>query len=191
MSAASVAPRRIRVVGPSGAGKTTYVKALAQRLGLPDLELDAVFWDADWAYRDLAEARGLLAEFLDGPGAQGWVIDGSWRARVGTMLDDAEVILVLAYPRRLVMRRVILRTVGRALTRRELWHGNRERWRNLVSRDPDESVIVFSWRSYRPKLDFYEQQARADPRWVLLRTPRAARRWMEHAASLSAKGSKR
>lgn len=77
------------------------------------------------------------------------------------------------------------------MLRRELWHGNRERWRKVVSRSPDENIILFSWRSYRPKLDFYEQQARADPRWVLLRTPRAARRWMEHAASLSAKGSKR
>ena len=56
------APRRVRVVGNSGSGKTTFGRALAQRLGVPHVELDAVLWDAGWQWRDLDEARALVAE---------------------------------------------------------------------------------------------------------------------------------
>jgi hypothetical protein len=29
--------------------------------------------------------------------------------------------------------------------RRELWNGNRERWTNLITRDPDRSVLAWAW----------------------------------------------
>ena len=36
-------PRRINVVGTSGSGKTTVAGAIAERLGLPHIEMDALF----------------------------------------------------------------------------------------------------------------------------------------------------
>lgn len=42
------APRRIAVVGASGSGKTTFARRLAERLGIPHIELDAIHWGPDW-----------------------------------------------------------------------------------------------------------------------------------------------
>ena len=82
----------------------------------------------------------------------------------------------LDLPRWRVMKRVTTRTLGRVVGRRELWNGNRERWRNIFTLDKDESVIVWSWTQHAKYHDRYEA-ARHDPanahlRFVQLRTPR-------------------
>jgi len=91
-------------------------------------------------------------------------------------------VVFLDLPRRTVMRQVIWRSVSRAALRTRLWHGNRERWRNLVSWNPDKSIIRWAWIRYpvyRGRFD----EARADPRWahltfVSLRSRRAVRSYL-------------
>src|SRR6476619_989744 len=61
-STAASVPRRLRVLGTSGAGKSRLAARVSEVLGVPRLELDAVFWDADWTYRDLDEARSLVRD---------------------------------------------------------------------------------------------------------------------------------
>ena len=48
---------KLRIVGTSGSGKSRLAGEVARRTGLPRLELDEVFWDADWEFRNLDEAR--------------------------------------------------------------------------------------------------------------------------------------
>ena len=52
--------RRISVVGNSGSGKTTVARAIAGALGVPHLELDAVFHQPDWQPLDTAEFRRIV-----------------------------------------------------------------------------------------------------------------------------------
>ncbi|GIG29209.1 toxin [Cellulomonas marina] len=145
----TAAPRRVRVVGNSGAGKTTLARRAADALEVAHLELDEVFWQAGWLHRDPAEGRALVAAFLAGPGREGWVVDGNWRSRLLGMLDDeADLVVWLDLPRRVVMRRVLGRTLRRGLTRQPLWHGNRERLRNLLLRDPEQNVVLWAWTQH-------------------------------------------
>ncbi|WP_425953802.1 toxin [Xylanimonas sp. McL0601] len=171
-------PRRVRVVGNSGAGKTTLARSVAQRLGVPHLELDEVFWDAGWQHRDPVEARRRLAAFLADAGSAGWVVDGNWNTKLEGALDDADAVLWLDYPRRVVMPRVLWRTLVRGVTRRELWHGNREQLGNLLRRDPEHNIVRWAWTQHASYRARYLAAAAGDPRVVRLRTPRAARRWL-------------
>lgn len=142
-------PRRIRIVGASGAGKSRLAEEVADRCGMPRLELDAVFWDADWTHRDAAEGRALVRGFVAAH-PDGWVIDGNWTSRLDGLLDPgtpggADLVVWLDHPRPVVMVRVIRRTLCRAIRREELWHGNRERPTSWLRLDPGKNIVRWSW----------------------------------------------
>jgi adenylate kinase family enzyme len=173
--------RRICVVGNSGSGKTHLARELAERLGVPHLELDALFHRAGWQEAPIpefrAEVTAALARFEAGHG--GWVVDGNYRTRVADLLD-ADTYVWLDYPRSVVAWRVVRRSLGRLVLRRELWNGNRERLRALISRDPGENIVLWSWvehDNYRRK---FEAESARDQQatWIRLRTPHAAARWL-------------
>lgn len=141
--------RRVRIVGVSGSGKTRLAGELASVLGVEHLELDAVFWDAGWTFRDLESARAVIARFVD-EHPDGWVADGNWSSRLDGLLDPgtpggADVLVWLDHSRARVMGRVVRRTLGRGLRRTELWHGNRETPRSWVRWDPEQNIMRWSW----------------------------------------------
>ncbi|QHT55299.1 toxin [Cellulomonas sp. H30R-01] len=183
--------RRLRVVGNTGSGKTTLARAAAARLGVGHLELDAVFWAEEWTKRDLPEAHAIVREFLASPQARdGWVVDGNWNSHRQGLLDDADALVWLDYPRRVVMRRVVARTLRRGLLRQELWHGNRERLRNLLRRDPDENVVLWSWTQHaRYRAQYGLLHDAGGVVVVRLRHPRETRRWLESLRPLAARSS--
>jgi hypothetical protein len=74
-----------------------------------------------------------------------------------------------------VMRRVILRTLRRAVTRQALWNGNREPLTNFYRLDPQQNIISWTWVKYATYFERYEA-AMHDPandrlRFVRLRAP--------------------
>jgi len=105
------------------------------------------------------------------------VVDGNWESRLGDLLDGADAVVWLDHPRRIVMSRVVRRTLWRGLTRQELWHGNRESLASLRHRDPDQNIVLWSWTSYRRVAARYAARA-GDPRMVRLRGPRQAEAWL-------------
>lgn len=143
-------PRRLWIVGTSGSGKSRLAEEVASRMGLPRLELDAVFWDAGWRKRDTDEARELVRSFV-AEHPRGWVIDGNWTTRLDGMLDPphgSDAVVWLDHPRRVVMARVVRRTLRRGILREELWHGNRERPSSWLRPSPDENILAWAWTSH-------------------------------------------
>ncbi|MEH3088800.1 MAG: toxin [Microbacterium arborescens] len=143
---------RIRIVGTSGSGKSVLAERVAARTGLARLDLDATFWDADWSFRDLDQARDLVRAFVSAH-PEGWVADGNWNARLGDLLapgapGGADTVVWLDLPRHRVMRQVVVRTLRRGLRREELWHGNRERLGNLLRIDPEQNIVRWAWTSH-------------------------------------------
>jgi len=144
--------RRVRIVGTSGSGKSHLAAQLATILGVARLELDAVFWDAEWTYRDLEEAHAQVRAFA-AENPDGWVVDGNWTSRLQGLLDPgtpggADVYVWLDHPRRTVMRRVIGRTLRRGILQEELWHGNRERVRDWVRWEPERNIVRWAWTNH-------------------------------------------
>ena len=172
------APRRVWVVGSSGAGKTTFARAAAARLGVPHVELDEVYWDAGWQHRDVDEARARLEGLLVGPAAHGWVADGNWNSRGHGLGDAADVVVWLDPPRRVVIAQLVLRTVRRGLARTELWHGNRETVLSLLRPDPEQNIVRWSWTHFERYREQYGALASRDPRVVRIASRREADAWL-------------
>jgi adenylate kinase family enzyme len=152
---------RVSVVGNSGSGKSTLARALAGRLGVPHIELDAIFHQPGWRPLPKDDLRARVdAATVTG----GWVVDGNYSAVRDIVWGRADTVVWLDLPRRVVMRQVVWRTVRRMALRAELWNGNRERWRNLLTRDPERSIILWAWRRHSTYRDRYAAAA-TDPAW--------------------------
>jgi adenylate kinase family enzyme len=138
--------RRVSVVGNSGSGKSTLAGELAVTLGVPHLELDSVFHQPRWEPLPLDEFQRVVAARA---AEDGWVIDGNYSSRVQPVIwARADTVIWLDPPRLTVMRQVIERTLRRAVTRQELWNGNREPLTNFFSLDPEKSIISWAWRNH-------------------------------------------
>jgi adenylate kinase family enzyme len=143
--------RRVSVIGGSCTGKTTLSRELAQTLGVPHIELDALHHDAGWqeAPADVLRARvdAALAAAPDG-----WVADGNYHGKLGTyVLERADTVVFLDLPQRTALRRVAWRTLRRSVTREELWNGNRESFRIAFSRDSIVWWVIRNHGSHRKK----------------------------------------
>ncbi len=99
--------RRIVLLGPAGAGKSTLGRRLADALGAPFVCLDAI-WRPQWTNADLPAFRALMA---DAHAGEAWVSDGNFaQATFDLRLPRADLIIWLDRPRWLcawrAMRRV-------------------------------------------------------------------------------------
>jgi adenylate kinase family enzyme len=134
--------RRVSLVGTSGSGKTTVGRRLAGALGVPFIELDAIFHQPDWQELPRDEFRALVTEAT---AVDGWVVDGNYSAVRDLVWDRADTVVWIDLPRATVMRQIVTRTVRRTVTREELWNGNREPLANFWRWDPMHNIIRFAW----------------------------------------------
>src|SRR5215216_500132 len=142
---AIVMPRRIAIVGGSGAGKTTLGKRLASLIGGSFVEVDAIQHKAQWTKASEEEIRTAIHGALAGKTT--WVIDGTCEREVGDFISSgADVIVWLDLPLAIKLRRLFLRSWRRVRTREVLWNGNVETWRDVfVGRD---SVVAHPLRTH-------------------------------------------
>lgn len=172
--------RRVSVVGNSGSGKTTVAAAVAARLGVPHVELDAIMhYRPEWEDRPVEEFRALVAGVVAG---EAWVVDGNYQVVSETVWAVADTVVWIDLPRRTVMRQVIGRTARRIGRRTELWGGNREDWRSALSWDPARSIIRWSWTQHSVYRKRY-RAAMSDPgfghlTFVRLRSRSAVEAWL-------------
>src|SRR5215218_5864524 len=113
-------PRRIAIVGGSGAGKTTLGKRLASLIGGSFVEVDAIQHKAQWTKASEEEIRTAIHGALATKTA--WVIDGTCEREVGDFISSgADVIVWLDLPLAIKLRRLFLRSWRRVRTREVLW----------------------------------------------------------------------
>ena len=91
--------RRVAVIASaSGNGKTTFGRALAQRLDVRFVELDALVHGPQWTEMPDDELRALVAPIVR---SDAWVIDGTYWRKIGHLvLDEADTVVWLDLPLR-------------------------------------------------------------------------------------------
>jgi adenylate kinase family enzyme len=175
---------RVVVQGTSGSGKTTLSTALADALGVACLELDGLYQQRNWTGLEVEEFRARVQSFVAQPR---WIVDGNYSQVRDILWPRATTIVLLDLPRRVVMTRVVKRTIVRIVKRERLWNDNRESWHNALSRDPMRNIILWAWNSHARYHAEVPRDARAcvgADRVVVLSSARDVKRFLGEAASI-------
>lgn len=168
--------RRISVIGSSGSGKTTMGHRLADRLGLPRIELDALYHGPGWTNPPLDAFRQTISDATAG---ERWVVDGKYASVREMIWERATLVVWLDLPRWRCTVRAVRRTTWRAIVRTELWNGNREPLSTFVARDGVIRYMFRNHRSTRERIATSLEGARfTHVTLVRLRTPREVRAWL-------------
>ena len=169
--------QRILVIGNGGAGKSTLARALSQRLDLPCVELDALYWGPGWTPRLPDDFPADVARAAAG---ERWVIEGNYGSVRALLWPRADTIVWLDYTLPRVLWRGLVRTLGRIVTRRLLWNGNRESVRlTFFSRHSILRWIVTDHGRRRRSFSALRASGPfAGKTWHVHRTPRETARWL-------------
>ena len=172
--------QRIAVVGVSGSGKTYVAQALSARLSIPYVCNDALIWQAEWCPVPPAQE---YRNFDVATAGRTWVIDGNLNPRSPAdqlVLGRIDTLVWLDLPRREVWPQLLRRSFRRAWTKEELWHGNRESWLKLLSRD---SILWWSVKTHQKVRRRYEpwmtDAEHASLARIWLRSRREVERWLQ------------
>jgi len=134
---------RINVVGTSGSGKSTFARRIADKLNVPYVEIDALYWKPNWTTSPDEEFFPRLEAALC---SDHWVLDGNYDRTRSIKWKRVQTVIYLDLPFYIVLYRIIRRSVVRGLKREELWAGNRESvWKHFFTRD---SMILWTISSF-------------------------------------------
>jgi adenylate kinase family enzyme len=150
--------QRVLVVGSSGSGKTTLSLALAKRLGVPHVELDALRHGPNWVPRPT-----FAADVDRHTRAPSWIVDGNYAAVRDLLWSRADTIVWLDLPRLVVEWQVLRRSFHRWITRAELWNGCREP--GPLGWLDQEHPVRWSWSKHAEYRARYAARF-ADPAWA-------------------------
>ncbi len=164
---------RVVVSGTSGSGKSTLSRRISRQFGLPLVELDAINWQPNWHDISRHDPALFIARVKQAVEGERWVVDGNYSIVRDPLWNRATHVIWLDYDLRVVMARVVLRTLFRVVLRTKLWAGNRERLHTVFQ--PDHP-IRWAWSTHagrrRDMLTRIQQPVWAGLMILRLRRPR-------------------
>lgn len=177
---ASDTPRRIVIVGQTSTGKSTLGARLGAVLGVPVIELDALYWEPGWRAAHTDVLRDRLATALETAerASGGWCVAGGYLAKTRDLTwPRADTVVWLDLPLWRIVARVITRSIRRARSGERLWGTNTELFARLLRLwSPTDSL--FTWavtRHWSARLGILHAARTLDgsaATFVRLRSPR-------------------
>lgn len=164
--------QKILVIGSAGSGKSTLATTLGERLGLPVIHMDALYWQPGWQETPKELWRQQIAELVH---RECWIMDGHYGGTLETRVQACDTVILLALPRLLCLYRVYRRAVrymGR--TRADLHPGCPEQW-------PDWPFLRWIWtfpKQRLPKLLELLRTCEGEKQVVILRSPAEVHRFL-------------
>jgi len=167
-------PHRVLVAGTSGSGKTTLGRQIGSVLGIPHVEIDALYHGPGWTPRPSFTAD--VAELIARPA---WVTEWQYHQVRPLLAQAADLMVWLDLSRPRVMFQVTRRTMIRRLRRQLLWNGNQEPPLRMLFTERDH-IMRWAWRTHPDTAAriFAVLNDRPDLPVVRLTSHAVARAWM-------------
>ena len=134
---------RVLVIGGNGSGKTTFSRLLADKLDIPAVHLDKIFWYGTWQSRAKEEFDALLQKELE---KENWIIDGNFTRTLPHRLSYCDTVFFFDLPRFVCLWGVTQRIFQ-----------NRGKTRKDMGGDCPERFDKQKWSLYRNILTFNRQ----------------------------------
>ena len=136
---------RIIIIGCGGAGKSTLARQLGEKLNLPVVHLDKLFWKPGWVESTKEELDGKILAAME---EDRWILDGNYSRTLPMRLEKCDHVIFLDFPRWLCLWGVLKRVAtGYGKVRPDMPEGCPERF--------DREFMVWIWnfpKNVRPKL---------------------------------------
>ena len=87
---------RIVIIGCPGSGKSTLARELGDKLNLPVVHLDRLWWTKGWQNVSREEFDSRLENALN---LDRWIIDGNYSRTLETRLQRCDTVIYLDYSR--------------------------------------------------------------------------------------------
>ncbi len=179
---AGEAMQRIVILGCTGAGKTTFGRKLAAKLGYPATDLDDLNWLPGWTMRPTEE---FFSRAKDAASHPQWVIIGNYSKVREAIWPKADAFIWLDYPFPRIFWQLLRRSVLRAIDKNPICNGNIESWRQFFSK---ESIMLWLLKTFRKRRREYGTLFDANGNspniaYIRLRSPRAAEEWLQQLAA--------
>ena len=100
---------RIMIIGCPGSGKSTLARALGERLDLPVVHLDRLWWKPGWENVSQEEFDKRLSNAVN---MEKWIIDGNFSRTVETRLEKCDTVIYLDFSRWLCLWGMLQRVLG-------------------------------------------------------------------------------
>lgn len=144
---------KINIVGTTATGKSTFGRKLAAKMGIPFLEMDAIFWRPNWQEPSDEEFFPKLENAL---AAHSWVLDGNYTRTIPIKWKHIDTVIWLDYSFKTTITQSVLRAFKRAYSKTELWPetGNYETFGKMFSK---QSIIWWCIKNYSKNKKKYKR----------------------------------
>ena len=87
--------KRVAVIGCPGGGKSTFSRALRDRVDLPLYHLDAIYWRDDRTHLSREEFYPLMREII---AREEWIMDGNYGSTIEWRVAACDLVVFLDFP---------------------------------------------------------------------------------------------
>ncbi len=140
--------KRIVILGSSGSGKTTLARMIGERLAIPILHLDTVYWKKDWTAIDKDLFQKRIRQFMREHSR--FVMDGNYlhTPTFSDRLRYADTVILLCYDRKEALRGIIEREA-------KYKHRHRSDMAEGCDEDIDQEFLryVYFFDTYRKQIE--------------------------------------
>jgi adenylate kinase family enzyme len=169
---------RISIVGVSCAGKSSLAKLISDKIDIPYIEQDQLFWYAGWKITSEEQFQKKVSEQIT---KESWVICGNFRETRTQVFDRATHIIWLNYPFSIVLKRAMKRTFIRVFKKQECCNGNYETFKHAYL--SKNSIFYWILKTYKMRIRQYQNERNIaiekGINFIEFRSPNDASRWLK------------